>query len=161
MAIDDFGWNDFGPHAVTQANAAEILTPRMSALAAAGRLLDRHYVFRFCSPSRSALHTGRNPVHINVLNSDLAAVNPADPVSGFAGLPRNVTALPAMLKAAGYATVQAGKWHLGLATPDHTPLGRGCARLCARGARLAAAAGSPPPHSPPPPSAATTSPSRI
>jgi len=97
----------------------------MAALAASGRLLDRHYVFRFCSPSRSALHTGRNPIHINVLNSPLASVNLADPIAGFAGLPRNVTALPAMLKAAGYATVQSGKWHLGLATPDHTPLGRG------------------------------------
>ena len=112
-------------HAASQNNSAEILTPRIDALAAAGRVLERHYVFRFCSPSRSALHSGRNPIHLNVLNSDLAQVNLADPVSGFAGMPRNITALPEMLRAVGYHTVQAGKWHLGLATPDHTPRGRG------------------------------------
>ena len=84
--------------------------------------------FSFCSPSRSALHTGRNPIHVNVLNSDLAAVNTNDPISGFAGIPRNMTALPAKLAAAGYHTVQSGKWHVGLATPDHTPHGRGYAQ---------------------------------
>jgi len=109
IAVDDFGWNDWGVHAASQNNSAEIITPRMDALAASGRILERHYVFRFCSPSRSALHSGRNPVHVNVLNSDLALVNLADPVSGFAGMPRNITALPQMLKDAGYHTVQAGK----------------------------------------------------
>jgi arylsulfatase I/J len=94
----------------------------MDALVSEGILLDRHYVFSFCSPSRSALHTGRNPIHVNVLNSDLAAVNSADPVSGFAGIPRNMTALPSKLAAAGYTTIQSGKWHTGLATPDHTPV---------------------------------------
>ena len=57
IAVDDFGWNDWGLHAALQNNSAEIITPRMDALAAAGRVLERHYVFRFCSPSRSALHT--------------------------------------------------------------------------------------------------------
>lgn len=125
IACDDFGWNDVGFHAASQANKDEIITPRIDDLAARGRILDRHYVFRFCSPSRSALHSGRNPLHVNVLNSPLAAVNLADPVSGFAGMPRNLTALPQMLKDVGYHTIQAGKWHLGLATPDHTPKGRG------------------------------------
>ena len=125
IAVDDWGFNDWAVHAASQNNSAEILTPRIDALAAVGRVLDRHYVFRFCSPSRSALHTGRNPIHVNVLNSPLASVNLADPVSGFAGIPRNMTALPALLKTAGYHTVHSGKWHLGLATPDHVPRGRG------------------------------------
>lgn len=33
---------------------------------ATGIDLQRHYVFMYCSPSRSALHTGRNPLHVNV-----------------------------------------------------------------------------------------------
>ena len=107
VAIDDWGWFNLGVHSN---NSDYVLTPRLDALIAEGVLLDRHYVFRFCSPSRSALHTGRNPIHINVLNSDLTLVNVADPVSGFAGLPRNVTALPAMLAKVGYSTVHAGKW---------------------------------------------------
>ena len=83
------------------------------------------------SPSRSAFHTGRNPLQINVLNSDLAAANASDPVSGFAGLPLNVTALPALLAAQGYLTVMSGKAHIGLATPQHTPRGRGYNRSLA------------------------------
>ena len=110
VLIDDYGHNNIGYNARTQANAAEVQTPVLDALAAEGVILERHYVFAFCSPSRSALHTGRNPIHVNVLNSDLASVNTADPVSGFAGIPRNMTALPAKLAAVGYETVQAGKW---------------------------------------------------
>jgi len=41
------------------------------------------------------------------------------------GIPRNMTTLPRKLKEAGYATHHRGKWHCGMATPDHTPLGRG------------------------------------
>jgi arylsulfatase B len=125
VLVDDWGRNNVGFHARSEPNAEEIRTPTIDALAAEGVILDRHYAFAFCSPSRSALHTGRNPIHVNVLNSDLAAVNPADPISGFAGIPRNMTAFPAKLQAVGYETVQAGKWHVGLATPDHTPKGRG------------------------------------
>merc|ERR1712232_148713 len=47
------------------------------------------------------------------------------PVSGFAGIPRNMTGMAEHLKAAGYATHQVGKWDAGMATPDHTPQGRG------------------------------------
>lgn len=125
ILIDDWGHNNVGYNAAAQPNAAEIQTPVLDALAAGGIILDRHYVFAFCSPSRSALHTGRNPIHVNVLNSDLASVNLEDPVSGFAGIPRNMTALPQKLADVGYNTVSAGKWHIGLASPDHTPKGRG------------------------------------
>jgi arylsulfatase B len=111
VIIDDYGHNNIGYHAKTQPNAAEIQTPTLDALAAEGVILDRHYAFKFCSPSRSALHTGRNPIHVNVLNSDLAAVNLADPVSGFAGIPRNMSTFPQKLRDAGYSTVMAGKWH--------------------------------------------------
>ncbi len=125
VIIDDWGWNDVGWHAHNQSNAKEIQTPNIDSLAASGIILDRFYVHQFCSPSRSALHTGRHPIHVNVLNSPLAAANTSDPVSGFAGIPRNMTALPAKLKTVGYSTLQAGKWHIGLATPEHTPHGRG------------------------------------
>lgn len=36
-----------------------------------------------------------------------------------------MTGLPAKLREAGYATHQVGKWDAGMATPDHTPMGRG------------------------------------
>lgn len=87
ILVDDWGFNNVGYHSKSNANSAEIQTPVIDSLAAEGIILNRHYVFSFCSPSRSALHTGRNPIHVNVLNSDLASVNLADPVSGFAGVP--------------------------------------------------------------------------
>jgi arylsulfatase B len=91
---------------------------------------------------------------VNVLNSDLAAANLSDPVSGFAGIPRPMTTFVEKLRDdAGYATAMAGKasshsptqlahlslplkplgptcpatpqWHAGLATFDHLPSGRG------------------------------------
>ena len=73
----------------------------MDALAAAGVILDRHYVFRFCSPSRSSFNTGRNPIHVNTGNDGLTLVNSADPVSGFAGIPRNMTGIAEKMAAAG------------------------------------------------------------
>ena len=48
--------------------------------------------------------------------------NPEDPTSG---IPRNMTALPGVLKQAGYALHQVGKWDAGMATVHHTPWGRG------------------------------------
>jgi hypothetical protein len=107
-----YGWNNIGFHASSQPNAKEIQTPNMDALAAQGVILDRHYVYRFCSPSRSSFQTGRNPIHVNTGNDGLTLVNPKDPVSGFAGIPRNMTVLAEKLAAAGYATAQAGKWRV-------------------------------------------------
>jgi arylsulfatase A-like enzyme len=40
-------------------------------------------VYRLCSPSRCALQSGRNPIHVNVLNSPIVQHNPADPVGGY------------------------------------------------------------------------------
>jgi arylsulfatase I/J len=106
LIVDDFGWANVGFHAKGQPNEAEIVTPNMDALAAGGIILDRHYAFRFCSPSRSSFLSGRNPIHVNVGNDQLTLVNPADPVSGFAGIPRNMTSIAQKLKNAGYATAQ-------------------------------------------------------
>lgn len=83
------------------------------------------YAFQYCSPTRSAVLSGRNPIHVNVINADPNIRNLADPMSGFAGIPRNMTGLAAKMKAAGYATAGVGKFDAGMATPDHTPEGRG------------------------------------
>lgn len=125
VMVDDYGWNNVGFHAKNNPNSDEVVTPNMDALAASGIELDRHYAFRFCSPSRSSFNTGRNPIHVNVGNDPLSLFNTSDPVSGQAGIPRNMTGLASKLAEAGYSTVQAGKWHIGLATPDHIPMGRG------------------------------------
>ena len=49
--------------------------------------------------------------------------NPNDPVSGYAGIPHNMTGIAGKMEA-GYAMHMVGKWHAGGATPDHIPTGR-------------------------------------
>ena len=57
-------------------------TPTLDSLAAEGVLLMRHYVHYVCTPTRSAVQTGRLPVHVQ-----LSLRNPDEPSSG---IPRNM-----------------------------------------------------------------------
>ena len=103
----------------------EVQTPNLNALVKEGIELDRAYVYKYCSPTRSAIQSGRNPYHVNPLNAAPDISNPADPVAGFAAIPRNMTGVATKMAAAGYKTGGFGKWDAGMATPDHTPHGRG------------------------------------
>jgi len=130
LLADDYGWANFGLHndgsgAHGKQLQAEISTPNMDSLAREGVLLDRHYAFRICSPSRSSLMSGRLPMHVNWVNTGITDVNPKDPVSGSGGIPRNMTGMAAKLREAGYKTHMVGKWDVGAVTPEHTPWGRG------------------------------------
>jgi len=120
---DDYGWANVGYH--RNPPTREVQTPNIDGLVNDGIELNRHYAFMYCSPSRSALQTGRNPIHVNVLNLSPNFHNPADPVSGFAAIPRNMTGIATKLKQAGYSTHMVGKWDAGMATLDHIPTGRG------------------------------------
>merc|ERR1719454_800197 len=82
----------------------DVQSPNMEEVVKAGVELDRHYVYKYCSPTRSAVQSGRNPIHVNALNLSPDVHNPDDPVSGYAAVPRNMT---------------------GMATHEHTPHGRG------------------------------------
>ena len=123
ILADDFGWGNIGFHRLD--NTKEVQTPNLDALAASGIILDRFYAYKICSPSRCALQSGRYPVHVNTLNLAPESWNPNDPVSGYAGIPRNMTCIAERLRQEGYRTIMSGKWDAGMATPTHTPLGRG------------------------------------
>eukprot|EP01064_Diplonema_japonicum_P010618 TRINITY_DN1785_c0_g1_i1.p1 TRINITY_DN1785_c0_g1~~TRINITY_DN1785_c0_g1_i1.p1 ORF type:complete len:532 (+),score=127.75 TRINITY_DN1785_c0_g1_i1:635-2230(+) len=118
---DDFGWANVGLHT----HDDEVVTPNIDAYAAQGIELDRHYAYKFCSPSRSSLQSGRLPVNVNVENASPTVSNPADPVGGYAGIPVNMTTLAWKMRQAGYRAHMTGKWDAGMATPMHTPIGRG------------------------------------
>ena len=116
VVVDDFGWAEVGYHRETP--TPEVRTPAIDRLVKEeGIELNRHYVHMMCTPSRSSLQTGRLPVHI--------ITELAGPCDANGAIPRNMTGLAAQLKKAGYATHQVGKWDAGMATPHHTPQGRG------------------------------------
>ena len=94
-----------------------MVTPAIDGLVREGVELNRHYVHMMCTPSRSALQSGRLPVHV--------ITELAGPCDRLGAIPRNMTGLAHQLKRAGYATHQVGKWDAGMATPMHTPHGRG------------------------------------
>eukprot|EP00051_Salpingoeca_urceolata_P024182 m.422334 g.422334 ORF g.422334 m.422334 type:complete len:561 (+) comp20199_c0_seq3:3-1685(+) len=115
ILTDNMGWAGVGYH--RKPDFKEIQTPVLDHLAATGVRLDRLYAYKFCSPSRSALLSGRLPAHVNLLNSDQR-------IPG-AGIPADMTTIATKLKQQGYATHHVGKWHVGMSSPRHTPKGRG------------------------------------
>ena len=127
---DDIGWNGVGYHARRNAKDGgnvSVLTPRIDELAKDGLEIERHYVYKFCSPSRSSFQSGRLPVHVNVANAAPELRNTSDPVSGYAGIPTSMTGIARVLSEspAGYSAHMTGKWDAGMATTSHTPIGRG------------------------------------
>jgi len=98
IVADDLGWGDVGWH------GGFGKTPHLDRLVAEGVELDRHYVQPVCTPTRAALLTGRYPGRFGP-----HVIAP----SNRRALPRGTATLASVLRSAGYATFQTGKWHLG------------------------------------------------
>ena len=111
LIADDMGWGDVGYH------ASEIRTPEIDRLAAEGVKLERFYAHAVCSPTRSALLTGRFAVNTGVLA-------PSNPWYE-RGLAVDEKLLPEYFGNAGYRTHAVGKWHLGPNEPQYHPMSRG------------------------------------
>ena len=47
----------------------ELITPHTHEIVAEGVRFLNHYVFKFCSPTRSSFLSGRLPIHVNMENS--------------------------------------------------------------------------------------------
>ena len=112
LLADDLGWRDVGFHggATPTANIDRIVRE--------GVELERCYAFPFCSPTRSALLTGRMPIRYGMV---FTVIRPWSPH----GLPVDEHLLPETLRSLGYQTACIGKWHLGHAHRRMLPNARG------------------------------------
>lgn len=108
---DDLGYGDVGCY------GSKIRTPNIDRLASEGiRFTDFYSGNPVCSPSRTALLTGRYPVRAGVPR----VLNAKDT----AGLPQSETTMAQVLKQKDYKTLCVGKWHLGH-HPAYLPTTRG------------------------------------
>jgi arylsulfatase A-like enzyme len=101
--LDNFGWGEPGFNGGGIVRGAA--TPRMDQLAAEGLRLTNFNVEVQCTPSRSAIMTGRYAIRSG---------NGTVPLGeGVYGLVQWEVTMAEMLADAGYATAMYGKWHLG------------------------------------------------
>jgi arylsulfatase A-like enzyme len=109
---DNFGWGELGCYGGGVLRGAA--TPRIDALAEQGLKLLNFNVEAQCTPSRSALLTGRHPIRSGTQSI---------PVTGGAdGLVRWEVTIAQALSKAGYATGMWGKWHLGSDPEQRSPV---------------------------------------
>lgn len=110
--VDDLGYSNVGFHNPAQRS------PEIDRLAQEeGVVLEALYTFRYCSPTRSALMSGRFPLHVNQGNPEC--------VGTLGGIDLRMTLLPEKLRRSGYKTVMIGKGHLGARSARNLPVNRG------------------------------------
>eukprot|EP00038_Savillea_parva_P008510 m.177434 g.177434 ORF g.177434 m.177434 type:complete len:563 (+) comp14347_c0_seq1:1-1689(+) len=114
ILADDLGYNEMGFMNGTRG----LITPNLDALANTGVILKNYYVQPICSPTRSALMTGRYTIRLGTQTNVIFWDTPW-------GVPLNETYLPQNLQAVGYKTAMFGKWHLGMYKEAYTPRKRG------------------------------------
>jgi arylsulfatase A len=98
--VDDMGWGDLGCY-----GNKIIQSPNLDKFAREGMRFTQGYAAcAVCSPSRSAIQTGRTPYRNGVYNWI--------PEGRDMHLRKSEITIATLLKNAGYATCHSGKWHL-------------------------------------------------
>ena len=83
ILADDVGWAELGYHNPVAKLSGDVRTPNIDELVESGLELDRFYVEKICSPTRSSLQTGRFGIHVNVQNVFPDISNPKDSIGGY------------------------------------------------------------------------------
>ena len=103
MLVDNFGYGDLGSYGGGVIRG--VPTPRLDQLAAQGLRLTNFNVEPECTPSRSALLTGRMPIRSGTSAVEL--------MGGLQGMTPWEYTLAELLADEGYVSAAFGKWHLG------------------------------------------------
>jgi len=113
---DDLGYGD-----LSSFGNPTIMTPNLDQMAMEGQKWTQFYVADpVCTPSRSALMTGRYPIRTGMTSKKRAVLFPD---SG-SGLQSEEITIAEVLKQKDYATTTIGKWHLGH-LPQYLPTAQG------------------------------------
>ncbi|MFN8812027.1 MAG: sulfatase [Acidobacteriota bacterium] len=114
MLIDDYGWAD------TAFNGSQLYeTPHLDGLARSGMVFTNGYsASPVCSPTRSAILTGKYPARLHITAHLQGASNRYHyskvlPPNARLELPLEEVTIAEVLRRAGYRTACIGKWHLG------------------------------------------------
>ena len=110
--MDNLGWGELGCYGGGILRGAP--TPRIDGLAAEGLRLLNFNVEPQCTPSRSAVLTGRHPIR--------SGTQTVQVTGGPDGLNRWEVTIAQALSDAGYMTGMWGKWHLGSDPIERSPV---------------------------------------
>eukprot|EP00039_Didymoeca_costata_P016751 m.304989 g.304989 ORF g.304989 m.304989 type:complete len:479 (-) comp16443_c7_seq15:834-2270(-) len=113
ILVDDLG------EAGIMNNNPYVKGPRVQELVDNGILMTRAYVYKFCSPTRGSMLSGRYPFRLGNTRSNFIPWSRAD------GLNLDFDTIPLRLQKAGYLTYHVGKWHLGFHNSSLLPVNRG------------------------------------
>jgi arylsulfatase A-like enzyme len=100
ILVDNVGWGDFGVYGGT------VPTPCIDKFAGEGIRFNNYNVEAQCTPTRSAIMTGRHPVRSGTFKVPF-------PGEGLSGMSPWEYTIAELLSDSGYATALYGKWHLG------------------------------------------------
>ena len=81
ILADDLGWANVEWNRETP--TPEVVTPNLAQMQRSGIELTSFHTFKYCSPTRSAIQSGRNPIHVNVVNGPTTCPG--------SGIPLNMT----------------------------------------------------------------------